>query len=210
MKGALVLHGEAPSASDLALLRDCDLVVAADGGALHLFGASLVPDLIVGDLDGLGPQGIADAQHRGVPLQRHDPRKDQTDGELALEALLAEGPAEVLILGAHGGRTAHALANLHLLRRCLARGVPARMVGRGEELRLLGAGQRWDLGAPPGRLVNVLAEPPEARVLLRGLAWSGAVTLGAASARGVSNRVVDADAAVEVEAGAALVVLEAQ
>lgn len=209
MRAALVLHGEAPSREDLALLDRCDLVVAADGAASALFAANVDPDLIVGDMDSLGEAGVREAEERGVPLERHPPRKDRTDGELALDAVLARQPSEVLILGGQGGRSAHFLANLQLLRRCHDLGLPASMVGRGEETRYLGPGQRWDLGAHSGATVNVLAaDGAGARVVERGLAWSGEVPLGPRSARGLSNRVVATDARIEVLEGVVLVVLE--
>lgn len=209
MRAALVLHGEAPSREDLALLDHCDLVVAADGAALALFAANVDPDLIVGDMDSLGEAGVREAEERGIPLERHPPRKDRTDGELALEAVLARKPAEVLILGGHGGRSAQFLATLGLLRRCHDLGLPARMVGRGEEVRYLGKGQRWDLGTQMGATVNVLAaDAPGARVEERGLAWSGTIALSPRSALGVSNRVVAADARIDVLEGVVLVVLE--
>lgn len=209
MRGALVLHGDAPSKDELALLEDCHEVVAADGAALHLFRAGLAPDLVVGDLDSLGEDGLRVARERGVPVRRHPPRKDATDGELALDALLEMGPTEVLILGAHGGRSAQFLGNLHLLRRCHDLGIPARMLGRGEELRFLGKGERWAFGAPAGSVVNVLAaDAPGARVAEHGLAWSGEVHLSPRSARGVSNAIAAPDASVEVLDGVVLVVLE--
>jgi thiamine pyrophosphokinase len=208
MRAALVLHGDAPGKEDLALLEACDLVVAADGAALPLLAAGIAPDRIVGDLDSLGPAGEAEARRRGVALEPHPMRKDRTDGELALDAVLAAQPDEVLVLGAHGGRTAQFLGNLRLLRRIHEAGVVGRLRGRGEEARYLGPGESWTLHAVGGTLNLLAADAPGARVRIRGCGWSGTTLLGPREARGLSNPIEAIDAEVAVEQGLALAVVE--
>ncbi|HEU5287627.1 MAG TPA: thiamine diphosphokinase, partial [Candidatus Limnocylindria bacterium] len=58
MKCVVVAHGEvAPRDRDEA--DGADLVIAADGGALALERWGIVPKLVVGDLDSLGPEHAA-------------------------------------------------------------------------------------------------------------------------------------------------------
>jgi thiamine pyrophosphokinase len=91
-------------------------VIAADGGAHAAEAAGLLPDLIVGDADSLSDADIERYVALGVDVDRHPPEKEQSDTELALEAALARGAAEIRLTGALGGqRIEHAIANLLLL-----------------------------------------------------------------------------------------------
>lgn len=209
MKAALVLHGDPPSDEDLERLASCDLVVAADGGVEALRTAERIPDLIVGDLDSLTPDVFKWADAQGIQMERHPQRKDFTDGELALERVLEAGPDQVLILGAHGGRTAHFLQNLRLLERCHDAGADARMVGRGETLQVAAAGEALRFAAARGHVLDVLALEPDTRLTLHGTAYDQeALALQPHEARGVSNSIADEDARVEVLAGKVLAILE--
>ena len=52
----------------------------------------------------------------------HQPEKDETDTELALNRAMASGCGEIAVLGATGGRLDHMLGNIHLLYPCLQKG----------------------------------------------------------------------------------------
>lgn len=204
-----MLHGDPPSQEDLERLRRFDTVVAADGGAEALRTADRIPDVIVGDLDSLSPDAFKWADAQGIPMERHPQRKDLTDGELALERVLEAAPDEVLILGGHGGRSAHFLQNLRLLERCHAAGADARMVGHGETLQVAAAGEALRFQAAGGHVLDVLALEPGTRITLDGTAYDHAgLDLRPDEARGVSNSIVSGSARVEVLAGKVLVVLE--
>ena len=97
-----------------ALLRPDDILIAADGGALHCREMGIVPALIVGDLDSLPEEEQRYWTEKGVQFIRHDRRKDETDLELAL--LYAQGldRDETLVLGALGGRWDQSFANILL------------------------------------------------------------------------------------------------
>lgn len=211
MQVAIVLNGDPPDAADLRRLDACGAVLCADGAAAALREAGRRPTAIVGDLDSLDADTHAWALREGIAVERHPAHKDDTDGELALARALGLGATSVLVLGGHGRRSAMFLANLKLLRRCHARGVPARMVGRGETLRFVGAGEEARLDdARPGDTLNLLAVDGDAAVDLEGTDWDGDVLLPADGARGVSNRVRAADARVRVRRGLVLIVVEAQ
>lgn len=113
----LVFPGATPDLVRLHAPLDA-FTVAVDAGAEAMRAAGRVPDVLVGDLDSVTGETLAWAERDGARIERHPPRKDVTDGELALD--VARGMPEVLFLGSGGGRADHALANLHLLARAAA------------------------------------------------------------------------------------------
>ena len=116
MRAAVFLNGtpDPPGLLRRAAGR-ADLIVAADGGALHAMGAGIIPDLVVGDLDSLGEQEARRMEERGVPVERHPAAKDKMDGHLAILAAAKRGATEADILCALGGRIGAVLALPHLL-----------------------------------------------------------------------------------------------
>lgn len=88
-------------------------VIAVDAGAEACLAAGIVPWLVVGDMDSVRPETLAECEKRGARIERHPADKRDTDAALALRH--ARDAAEVLFVGAGGGRADHALANLHLL-----------------------------------------------------------------------------------------------
>ncbi len=43
------------------------------------------PHLLIGDLDSVSPEDVAELRARNVPVQQFPPAKDETDIELALQ-----------------------------------------------------------------------------------------------------------------------------
>ena len=120
MRAVIVADGSAPTRGALdaawpGWADDVGLVVAADGGARVAVALGLAPDLVVGDGDSLGSDGIASLRARGVEVSLARPDKDESDTELAILAALARGARSVTVLAAFGGRLDHALANIWLL-----------------------------------------------------------------------------------------------
>jgi thiamine pyrophosphokinase len=95
-------------------MDNCQLI-CCDGGARHLAGAGMLPDVLVGDMDSILPSQLADYERQGVRIIKHPAIKDFTDTALALDYALLQQPAAIYIWGAQGGRMDHALANLFLL-----------------------------------------------------------------------------------------------
>jgi thiamine pyrophosphokinase len=209
VKVALVLNGDEPGHEDLKLLDACDAIVCADGAAQVLLKTDHRPTVIIGDLDSLKADAYKWADALDIPIERHPQEKDQIDGELALERALQMGARSILMLGAHGGRTAMFLANLKILRRVHDLGLDGSMVGHGESLRFLGAGSELSLAGRAGATLNLLAVDGDATVSLHGTAFDGdGIRLDARSARGLSNRIVADGARIRVSAGTVLTVVE--
>ena len=209
MKVALVLNGDEPSGDDLKLLDACDAIVCADGAAQCLLKTNHVPTVIVGDMDSLKGDAYKWADSLDIPMERHPERKDVLDGDLAVQKARDLGATSVLVLGAHGGRSAMFLANLKMVRRIHDAGLECSMVGRGESLRFVSAGQELPLPGRTGATLNLLAMDGDAVVSLTGTAWEGTdITLERTGARGVSNKIVSDGARVAVRSGTVLCVVE--
>ncbi len=187
-------------------LPPADTVIAADSGLRSATTLGLKVDLVVGDLDSVDRDDLARAEALGTRVDRHPEDKDRTDLAIALDAVLEEGPAQVTVVGGHGGRLDHLLANVALL--AAPRYAPLRIRA------LLGAAlvhivrDAVSLTGQPDDLVSLLAVHGEARgVTTQGLRFplEGA-TLHPGSSRGVSNRFARSHAQVSLESGALVVV----
>jgi thiamine pyrophosphokinase len=144
---AVVLAGGAPLPASLLhdvadAIDHAALTVAADAGLHHAHRADREVDVLIGDLDSVDAHSLARAREAGTDVRTHPVDKDATDLELALDVVLehaarggrvdeggergerGERP-DVLVIGGHGGRTDHLIANLLLL--AAARYAPLRL-----------------------------------------------------------------------------------
>src|SRR5262245_21892324 len=83
------------------------VVVAADSGVDRARSLGLTVHHAVGDFDSVTAEGLRWAGERGAVLHRHEPDKDATDIELALDLALGFGPTRLLVIGGAGGRLDH-------------------------------------------------------------------------------------------------------
>jgi thiamine pyrophosphokinase len=206
----VVAGGEAVP-SDAELLRDADLVIAADGGAAFLDGLGRSPDLLVGDLDSADAALVERLVAAGVGVERHPAAKDATDAELAIDRAVAAGALGVTVIGAFAGeRLDHELANLLLLAdpAWASRLDDLRMVRGGTLARAVHGPGQLALEAGEGDTVSLLPVGGDARgVRTDGLEYPLAgETLTLGRSRGLSNVVVGHPASVALEAGVLLVI----
>jgi len=97
-------------------LASGELFIAADSGAQSALARGYVPAFVVGDLDSLPQEILADLEQRGSQVSAALEEKDETDTELAIELALRQGATRITLLGALGGdRFEHTFANLLLL-----------------------------------------------------------------------------------------------
>ena len=210
MRALVVLDGD-PLGSDawLAdLAKRADVVIAADGGAGRLARAGWRPDLVVGDMDALPGDAQRDLERAGTKLERHPTEKDQTDGELALDAAVRRGADEIVVAGAFGGpRLDHMVGNLMLLAYEDFAAIDVALVTERATFRsLLGPGI-LELEGAPGDWVTL--EPLSE--VARGVSTDGLRyplrhdELVRGSTRGVSNELTERRGSVEVGEGLLLI-----
>lgn len=116
----ILLAGRMTPAPDLLRAVAGTRVIAADDGIRHAGILNCRPELWVGDFDSRpeAPAGL-----ETVPRETFSVDKDRTDGELAIDAAIARGADDLLLVGALGGpRSDHAFANLVLVLRYALQG----------------------------------------------------------------------------------------
>ena len=210
MRAAIFLNG---TPDPRGLLREAaeraDLVVAADGGALHALEAGIPPDLVVGDMDSLGESGTRKVEERGVPVERHPARKDKMDGHLAVLAARRLGATEADLLCASGGRTSAVFALPHLLLAAERAGLRATAVAGWGRAFVVEDGSR-PVEGDRGDSVSVFPVAGAATgVTLEGMAYPlEDARLEPGDSLGFHNELIGGAARVEVGRGALLVVHE--
>lgn len=111
------------------------LLYAVDGGLTVFEQAGLVPDYLVGDFD-TAPGELVGRYETKCTTIRHQPEKDATDTELAIDHALASGADRIVLLGASGSRLDHTFANVHMLYRVLLQGCMAELVNENNRITL--------------------------------------------------------------------------
>jgi len=163
VKSALVANGWLGDSEWAKVeLLTYDQIIAVDGGLNHCARLGFTPSQIVGDLDSIGPDLLA--QYENVPLATYPTEKDETDLELAL-GYLPVGRAD--LFAAAGGRTDHLLAVLQLLAK-----EPGRLRLRTPlETSWVIEGDH-EIKCPPGQKVSLMPIFEGAKgVTSRGLKW---------------------------------------
>jgi thiamine pyrophosphokinase len=182
------------------------MVIAADSGAAAAASLGLTIDLLVGDLDSIAPDLLATLQTAGVPIERHPVDKDRTDLAIALDAALRADPARVTVVGGHGGRLDHLIANALLLASDAYAAVEVVALMGTATITVVRTTQT--LTGQPGAYVSLLPVHGGARgVTTSGLRFAlHAADLLAGSSLGVSNVFLTSTATVSLDAGVLLAI----
>jgi len=207
LRAVILANGIPPDgATARRWLRTGDWLICADGGARAALSLGLKPEAVIGDLDSLDETHQAQLKAMGCRLIVYPIAKDWTDLELALKLAVEEGAAEIIVLGALGGRLDQELANVLLLLLPELEGIPTHIVDERQEMFVTRgeatiAGHAGDMvsliplgGDVTGIITEGLLYPLKAEPLLSG------------PARGISNVMTGDAARVMVKRGALLVV----
>ena len=113
---AIVVTGGVPlSPLTVTALPHDALFIAADSGLDHALAAGLQPSVLVGDCDSISTAGLAWANTHNLEMQLFAPEKDFTDTELGLQAAVASGATEIILVGGGGDRLDHTIGAITAL-----------------------------------------------------------------------------------------------
>lgn len=180
-----------------------DLLIAADGGYLHLENCGVKPDFFIGDTDSLG---TAPKDLKSVILPCV---KDDTDLGAAVKYALGEGWRNFILLGVFGGaRPSHSLASLQTLLFLKRNGARGKICDARASFFLL---EKECFQFPPSKegFFSLFAVTPTAIVSEKGTKYElKKYRLKSSFPLGVSNEFCGKDAFITVHRGACLLVLE--
>ena len=101
MKTCLVITGgpiDLGFAGDFLKDRRFNKVIAVDAGLEAVKALGILPDVIVGDFDTVKPEVLSEfRQMEHIIWEVHQPEKDETDTELALNRAMASGCGEIAV-----------------------------------------------------------------------------------------------------------------
>jgi thiamine pyrophosphokinase len=206
-------NGEIPNPkSARALLQEGDYLLAADGGANHLYQMGIRPDMVIGDLDSIDEDVLHELTAAEVEIVQYPENKDENDLELALSASIEIGATSILIVGALGGRLDQSLASLSLLSDPLLARYQIRL-DDGEQAAFFcrASTMKREQVEIQGRIGDTVSLIPWGGIVegvtTKGLQWAlYSESLYPEKTRGISNVLVDKTASVEIDSGLLLVV----
>jgi thiamine pyrophosphokinase len=202
----VVAGGDAVDPVHLDPIAHEALVIAADSGIERATELGLAVDVAVGDFDSVSAAALAEVERAGAVVERHPEAKDATDLELALDAALLRHPERILVVGGHGGRLDHFLANAVLLAAPRYAGVELK-AQMGPALVTVIRDVATLQGRPDGLVSLVPVHGGATGVTTEGLAFPlHGEDLLPGSTRGVSNRLLGEEATVRIGGGVLLAV----
>jgi thiamine pyrophosphokinase len=209
-----LIVGSAPVISDhphyARLIREADLLVAADGGVALCLEAGRAPDVCVGDLDSAPEDALGRAIALGTQIRRHPAEKSESDLDLAVALVRERETRSVVFTAAFSGRIDHTLAGFGTLLR--AADLSAMADEPDWKAYALDANHRPELvlDEPRGTVLSVFSLSGDARVTIGGVAYPlSEHRMPPLSSLGLSNEATTSPQRITVSSGSVLVVVNA-
>ena len=202
MKTVILANGNYPThVVPLKYLREADLIVCCDGATEKLVAHGLEPGIIIGDLDSVSPA----LKKRYDKILVPDPDQETNDLTKAVNWCVAQGIADVVILGATGIREDHTLGNISLLAGYCER-IDAVMLTNTGTFRVYD--RSVTISSHPGQQVSIFSIDPTLTVTSSGLRYPlNNLTLNSWW-RGTLNEAADREFRLEFENGRVIVFME--
>ncbi len=202
MDGIAVIGGRAPSREKLAPWLGAEpIIVAADSGLDTARSLGLDPALIVGDMDSISDRTILERYPRDR-VREAAPDKDETDTELALEALAELGARRTMIAGGGGGRLDHVLAILAIFER-----MPHPVAWLTDRDEVVAVDEHISVSAADGATISFFPiGDGRCKMTSKGLKWPLDDLSWSRGDHGLSNEFVEDTATVRVKRGRILMI----
>ena len=183
-----------------------ELVIAADGGQMHLRKFGLDSDVLLGDFDSINDAELKKIKsHNKLELITFPKEKDYTDLELAINAAIERGATDIVLLGVTGTRLDHTTANIHLMYKIVEHNIKGYI--EDEHNRIYLVKNSLSIKKQDGYKVSILPLPPYAGgVTTKGLAYELTdARLVFGTGLGISNEFCDETATISLKEGLVLV-----
>jgi thiamine pyrophosphokinase len=203
--------GLAPSDSTLQAVRkieQVELVIAADSGLHTAQKLCLRVDAIIGDMDSVDENALAEAKSRGTKIIEHDRDKNFTDLHSALLYAVECGTEKITVVTAGGGRLDHQLGVIAAMFDPLLRNTQVEAIWDNEEIFALQGPTSCEFSAEVEDIVGLQAFSTSAMgISTTGLRWQlHNAQLANHETRGVSNEATEKRITVSLVSGQLLVI----
>lgn len=196
--------GDPPPAAAAGLVPAGSMVIAADSGLDHAHRLGIPVDHVIGDMDSVDHDLLASLPS-SVVIDRFPTTKDHTDLELAVDAALGSRPTEIVIVGGHGGRNDHLIANALLLASPRLGHTLIRWLAGSDLIHIVH--DSVSVEGREGSTVSLIPASDTTGVTTSGLRWELIdTTLEAGTSRGVSNELLGTSATISLATGTLFVV----
>lgn len=186
-----------------------EVIIAVDAGMDFCYKSRIMPDVIVGDFDSVEQEALEFFQgQEQMDIHRLNPEKDDTDTEYALRFAISKGATKITILGATGSRLDHVLGNITLLGVGIEKNVSIELLDPHNKIKMVNSSLSIKKDERFGKYLSVIPVAGKADgVTITGVKYpldnydmQGFNTLG------ISNEIVDDEAAITVKNGIVLVI----
>lgn len=203
----IFIGGDAPHDSVRLALPEAGLVIAADSGWSHAIAMGRTPDVLVGDMDSIHPDHLAEARASDAEIIEHPTDKDFTDTELALQLARKFDYRHIHLVSGGGDRFDHLLAMVHSLVEHSDDSTLTAHVGA-QHIRIVTPRETATFTTTPGATVSLIPLGGHAKgVSTQGLQWElRRSTLRSFASRGVSNIAVAPTVTIALRTGALAVI----
>lgn len=190
-----------------------DTIIAADSGLKSVEELNLPVDYILGDFDSVPTDTLEkyrayanDKKH--IIMKEYNPKKDETDTQIAIQLAVELKADEIVILGATGTRIDHLLANIHLLYIPLKQNRNACIVDEHNKIYLIDQNTMLNKDELYGTYLSLLPlTETVSHVTLEGFKYPLTKrNLHVGESIGVSNEVVSPNAHILFESGIIVVI----
>lgn len=208
LKALIVLNGKIKDLNKLKRLgKESDFILCADGGTNYCAKASLIPDMVMGDLDSIFDDTLEQIKKHNIPIKKFPAKKDKTDAELSIDYLIKEGFKDVTLVGATGNRIDHTLANLLLLTKLNKKGINSRIVDHNNTIYIVD--KELTLTKEEDTFLSIVPITSSGIIItLRGFEYElEKVGIDLGSTFGISNRIVGEKGYIQVHEGQCLVIV---
>lgn len=108
---------------ELKKLSKEDIIISVDSGLDFLDTLDITPNIVLGDFDSVNTNILDKYLQKNIRIEKHNPIKNYSDTELAINLCEELGYRDILIFGALGKRMDHSLSNLYLCCTYLKKGI---------------------------------------------------------------------------------------
>lgn len=119
-------------------MNEFNYIIASDKGLEILDEYDILPNYIIGDFDSIDKK-ILDKyiNNKNIEIRKLNPEKDYTDTHMAIKLAIELKSTDITIIGAIGTRIDHVIANVHVLKEALDKGIRCKIIDNKNEIQLI-------------------------------------------------------------------------